>query len=280
MSTDRAISDLREKLKLEVKFSRKLRTLNNRIVRDFKEKYSENGEVVNALLYKEDFEELLFDRYGETGKTFSSRISLPVDVAMTDDEESEINTALNLFYLTRVGEQATLITETNQKDLLSSLETGIIESQEQEEGFSRVDAAAFGAIALVRKLRGREGAISVTETQVIAEAAKITEAEVLIGVVPNISMPNKIVVNVEKEWFTVGDERVRPSHMISDGQVVDMNEPFVVGGELLNYPSDSSLGASAGNTINCRCTSVVNEEQIIAKRREAISFPEAFATVN
>ena len=61
----------------------------------------------------------------------------------------------------------------------------------------------------------------------------------------------------QKEWLTARDEKVRDeefSHVSADGQVVKVNDPFSVSGEDIMHPADSSLGASAGNTINCRCT--------------------------
>jgi len=55
-----------------------------------------------------------------------------------------------------------------------------------------------------------------------------------------------------KEWMTAGDERTRDDHAIADGQRVPINEPFIVGGESLQYPGDPV--GSPGNIINCRCT--------------------------
>ncbi len=57
-----------------------------------------------------------------------------------------------------------------------------------------------------------------------------------------------------KKWSATGDERTREAHSIADGQIVLKDKPFIVGGEKMMYPLDGSLGASAGNIINCRCT--------------------------
>lgn len=56
---------------------------------------------------------------------------------------------------------------------------------------------------------------------------------------------------LRKEWVAVTDERTRMSHADADGQIVDLNSSFSVGGEQLEYPSDPS--GSAENIINCRC---------------------------
>ena len=58
-----------------------------------------------------------------------------------------------------------------------------------------------------------------------------------------------------KTWVISGNN-TRPSHLEADGQEVDQDEPFIVDGEELMYPRDSSMGASAGNIINCACTSI------------------------
>ena len=59
----------------------------------------------------------------------------------------------------------------------------------------------------------------------------------------------------EKSWDAIRDERTRDAHFAMDPELwIDLNEPFNVGGELLGYPGDITLGATAGNLINCRCS--------------------------
>lgn len=62
--------------------------------------------------------------------------------------------------------------------------------------------------------------------------------------------------NMWKRWSATGDARTRDEHLAADGQEVPNNEPFTVGGEQMMYPGDISLGASAWNVIQCRCTVV------------------------
>lgn len=63
----------------------------------------------------------------------------------------------------------------------------------------------------------------------------------------------KLGFKMKREWVATIDERTREEHANADGQQVNMDEPFTVGGEQLMYPGDTSLGASGWNTINCRC---------------------------
>jgi hypothetical protein len=55
-----------------------------------------------------------------------------------------------------------------------------------------------------------------------------------------------------KAWVNSGDDKVRHAHLVGIGYI-PIDEPFNVGGEDMLYPLDDSLGASAGNIINCRC---------------------------
>jgi len=59
----------------------------------------------------------------------------------------------------------------------------------------------------------------------------------------------------QKRWLSAPDDRTRISHQMADGQTVPINEPFIIQGEELMFPGDSSQ-ASADNVINCRCVSV------------------------
>lgn len=56
-----------------------------------------------------------------------------------------------------------------------------------------------------------------------------------------------------KRWIATADNRTRHDHRQADGQIVDNDKPFDVGGEPLMFPGDKSMGASGWNLYNCRC---------------------------
>jgi hypothetical protein len=60
-------------------------------------------------------------------------------------------------------------------------------------------------------------------------------------------------IRVIKEWVAILDGSTRESHVAADGQTRPISQPYVVEGERLKYPRDSSLGASASNIMRCRC---------------------------
>lgn len=59
---------------------------------------------------------------------------------------------------------------------------------------------------------------------------------------------------LDKVWLSVQDNRTRITpydHLDMNNQKQELDKPFFVGGENINYPGDTM--ASAGNVINCRC---------------------------
>ncbi|SNR95606.1 phage putative head morphogenesis protein, SPP1 gp7 family [Anaerovirgula multivorans] len=61
-------------------------------------------------------------------------------------------------------------------------------------------------------------------------------------------------VNMKKQWVSAIDSRTRNSHGTADGQIVNIDEPFIVGGEELMYPGDPA--GTAFNVVNCRCSMI------------------------
>lgn len=60
----------------------------------------------------------------------------------------------------------------------------------------------------------------------------------------------------KKEWLTALDEVTREWHIEANGQVVGINEKFIVDGEELDCAGD--MAGSPENVINCRCTLIAN----------------------
>lgn len=59
---------------------------------------------------------------------------------------------------------------------------------------------------------------------------------------------------VTRVWQSAHDARTRRDHAEMDGQATPMDQPFIApDGSRLMYPGDASRGASAAETINCRC---------------------------
>ena len=98
-------------------------------------------------------------------------------------------------------------------------------------------------------LRQRGETIARTET---LKALNAGRQEALNQLIEN---PNNDVraEDVVRAWDSTGDGKTRETHAAADGQVVAYGEAFNVGGALLMFPGDSSMGAPPSETILCRC---------------------------
>ena len=76
----------------------------------------------------------------------------------------------------------------------------------------------------------------------------------------------KMGIKVRKRWIATKDNRTRHDHGFADGQTVDYDQPFDVGGYKLMFPGDPS---GPGHEIyNCRCSMrTVEKEGIEAEPR-------------
>jgi uncharacterized protein with gpF-like domain len=69
-----------------------------------------------------------------------------------------------------------------------------------------------------------------------------------------------------KTWLAISDDRTRDDHADADGQTVGIDEPFIVGGEEMDYPGDPE--ASAENVVRCRCTMLGGMFEALAGQEE------------
>lgn len=74
----------------------------------------------------------------------------------------------------------------------------------------------------------------------------------------------KQVTGLKKQWVS-GAFRAgrRETHQEADGQIVPFDQPFMVGGEPLDYPRDPK--GSAENTINCGCQMIMVVDEVKTK---------------
>jgi hypothetical protein len=112
----------------------------------------------------------------------------------------------------------------------------------KKEGFTSQVLAK--ARAVMARVRSRIDAIVNAQTNGPAEEVRGREARRAAG--------NRALY---KEWSSMRDTRVRHAHVEAEGQIKLVTEPYIVDGEELMFPGDTSRGASLSNVINCRCAS-------------------------
>jgi uncharacterized protein with gpF-like domain len=255
-AAQRAARDTQLKLKFERKLKPKINKILNEVARDVAGAISNNG-VVAALSVgtrAAEIEAVLITHYEDVGKIFSRQLTnrLPNPVSVTGAERTIIEAELTQVYKQRASAQAQRIASTTINNVQRS-----VASQLAVAGVDASDTRTLGrnvGAQLSKHFGKRATGIACVETQHSAEVAKETEIQV---VTPNTATPTK-------EWVSQGDNRVRDAHLSADGQVVAVNQPFIVKGERLMYPGDPA--GSPGNIINCRCSAQVDEGEIISQR--------------
>lgn len=83
-----------------------------------------------------------------------------------------------------------------------------------------------------------------------------------------------IGIKVKKEWIATLDGRTRHSHGMADGQQVELDGKFIVGGSKMLYPGDFKNG-SPEELYNCRCTmGTVEPPEILQGEEPRMTYQE------
>lgn len=124
----------------------------------------------------------------------------------------------------------------------------LIEGMRRGEGVRELQDRVRSTVAVSTR---RAEAIARTEVNGAANAGAIDQMRV--AQVPST-----------KEWLATPGPRTRPDHAHAEGEVVDLNAKFTVGGFPLDRPHDPT--APASETVNCRCTLIfeVGEDDLFA----------------
>lgn len=155
-------------------------------------------------------------------------------------------------FLTKAHEQAIRLMDRLERDLAAA-ETlartqktaaiDLILKASQRPKFSVVVMSTMRRVwdGLKRSL----GGIANINTQDVAEEA----AQVPVDIVPNEAGAETWY----KQWVSMEDHKVRPTHVAAHGQLAKIEDTFTVGGFQMRFPGDSSLGAPLKELVNCRC---------------------------
>jgi hypothetical protein len=159
-----------------------------------------------------------------------------VVIERKDFAETLMRLGLRYIMLETTRRRITDIAETTRAQIIRGIERGF------EEGLGVAETGRLVRDLVPGLSRYRAEMIARTETHSAANYGAHEAAE-------------ETGLTLRKEWIAAADERTRDDHVEADGQIVDMDEPFEVGGELLMYPGDGN--GSPEQIINCFHPSVI-----------------------
>lgn len=257
-----AETEFAKKVRLENRMLPEIKSVFSQMVVDYVSRLVATGTIPRAAEFTDEWRATLRRQYRRVGKVFLGtrrgskfyEIILETKQTLTLEQNAALVAGYSIWSRDFGIQQSAFITQTNQRQYGDALQTATGQAEEQrEETGVTLGAAAIAALAglELRKLfRARETAIANVQTQAPAEEAKRREAIAVGGT------EGRTEDVIKKTWQTVGDEKVRLSHVTTNGQRRPGNTAFTVGGENLRYPGDSTLGASLRNTVNCRCAAI------------------------
>lgn len=250
---------------------RKLNPLIDIIVNDFIILYSTTGTVINIQNYRNQLESIILQAYRKTNNEFSSSFQSDLidqySKAKTESRKNKLNkileirnnaepvilSSLILWNLTNAPKQSRLISETWSKIINKNIDAALAENIVNNLPVDNATIADKTKNPLKDELKTHNGVIAQQEIQTATENAKFTEVS---EIDKSLETETEIAERIDKTWVTMGDSKVRDKHKAANNQRRKLNDAFIVGGELLKYPKDTSLGASLANVINCRCKSI------------------------
>lgn len=158
--------------------------------------------------------------------------------AMKAAEEEDVwLSQLRRYATTRAGNEIVTVTGTWKKTLVA-----LVRAYMEEDltlGIEKLTKRVYrGYLATLEKWQCR----------------RIAQTEAMIGMADAGAMAAETLsVHFVKQWAISGLGNTRASHELMDGVIVDEDEPFVLPGGMMMYPHDTSMGADAGEIINCAC---------------------------
>ena len=237
---------------LEKRFYKNLNTLFRKFLNVQLYLYKEFGIYENDIAIQslnEDFMPLMLNQYRRTFK---------VMYKLNEDNYYNDKKADDVFIFGRSSDFETVVNEyfKTRQLILAGITTRMANRISRLIEKGRADNLTLPQIAkLVSDTylpisRSRAALIARTETHNAASFANHSYHK---------TVEEDLGVKMLKKWVATSDGRTRPAHASANGQIVDMNEDFIVGGMPMGYAGDSKGGVA--NVINCRCVIIYADER-------------------
>jgi hypothetical protein len=160
-------------------------------------------------------------------------VSKSTDIGIETKAFEDLDAGVEEFLRAHTADRVVQISDALKRIITNIIRDGLEANRGVEEVAQAIVEATSGTMAMARARR-----IARTETHMAANAGQLAAAR---------ASP----LQWRKEWLATEDQRTREDHAEANGQTVDLDEPFIVGGEEMMMPGDPN--APPEQTINCRC---------------------------
>jgi len=273
-----------QKLVFESKLEKDMRRFFKEIAEYLQIIFSATGDIINFDEFQKQLEVILRRSYRETSKLFSEHYEREMQKQQDEGDNSAI-LAFAIFLRKDINRQifididdkikkviplhASSIIDTTKKVIADEIDKANIIVTQSGEVLTD-DAVIKEAIPNIKDRNlNRVPTIAETEVGTSAGIGSASEDEVFAAAIDDAKKKESSLqslgeedfqklqtITLTKTWISLLDDATREAHLDAHGQEVDVFKPYIVAGELMMQPLDSSLGASLGNIINCRCNSI------------------------
>ena len=182
------------------------------------------------------------DQLKSAGELVQKEFDPPMEDGLFTSPDSFVylwETQLDSWILNNVGDRIVTITGTSQKEWMRIVQN--ITSEALERGLSIPDTINLLNTEIPKEWR-----------KTLYRAETIARTEILSASNEGSYFAAKSTgLDLVKVWTARLDGRERLAHREANGQMVDMDKPYIVDVEELSKPGDPK--GSAENVINCRC---------------------------
>ena len=234
--------------------NRRLRTVFNRFLNTTLFIYRETGVFTPETASKRLLEEL-----SPTLLSFYRRVFLAAyeaneghyerfrkDDALVFGRNTDIELLVNEYFRTK-----TLILSGIAQRQANAIQREIRRLRAQELTLPEIARGISEKFSVI--FRNRAALIARTETHNVASFANHKY---------HLNVADNLGINMKKRWCAVADGRTRSFHADANGQTVNMDGDFIVGGVPMKHAGDPAGGAK--NVINCRCVILyVDENDVV-----------------
>ena len=219
-------------------FANEFRRVSVRAARAF-EQDGKVGVAVALSDHADALEKIMTLTMRRALMTFGSRVESDAKshriLLEVKDGRSEFSRRAEQYILHNAAGKVRRVAETTQRQIARIIAAG------EEEGLAATAIAKSLRTKYPRLLGAlRSVVIARTEVHAAANAASHEAIEAY-----------DLEKQVKKQWVSAEDDRTRDTHLEADGQVVEYDELFIVGGAELEFPGDPA--GPPEEIINCRC---------------------------
>ena len=195
------------------------------------------GTVIDAMLDESGYYyDWMRGLYLNAGLPRAKSITRDLSRSKAEDPSGMWEAELSRYARERAGDNIVIVEGTLKDELKKILRAKLVE--DNAVGVEKLTQLVFNDYGKMAEWMVRR--IAQTETMIGRAQAGAVAAQTL-------------DIAFTKTWAISGLGNTRDTHLAMDGMTVDSDDPFRLPDCMMMYPHDDSMGAPAGEIINCAC---------------------------